>query len=322
MADLKDRISRILTMIPYLQKHPGIKVADLAAYIGCEPEQILTDLDQVLLCGVPPYLPNDYVSAVVENDRIYISFADHFQRPVNLTFEEALSLSLALGRLPLSRRNRECARSLREKISKALPRNARDAWHEAGKKLEIGRRLDGLDERIALLEQAIEERREVHIAYYTASRDEMTERDVQPWGIIEHDGEWYLVGYCKMRDRELPFRVDRIRTIETLHRVFKPPKSFKIEKYRRPAMYFPSMRDLRVKLHIAPDLARWIKEEHPLGNVRELPDGGLILHISASQPQWILSWVMSHAGKVEIVTPVALRKQMVAACNRAMGNYL
>ena len=321
MSDLSDQLNRILAMIPYIQDHPGIRVAELAEYIGCTPERIVSDLDAVLLCGVPPYLPNDYVSVVVENDRIHIAFADHFRRPVNLTFEEALSLSLALARLPLSKPNREAARSLRSKISAALPRSARRAWKKAARQVQVGALSRGVRERVALLEQAVEERRVAHVEYYTAGRDEMTSRDVRPYGIIEHDGEWYMVAHCELRDRELPFRVDRMRRVELGEKTFEPPRAFDIEKYRRPTMYFPTSRDIRVKLRIAPELARWMRGERPLGRTRALPDGGMMLHMSVSHSEWILSWVMAHAGQVELLAPVALRRKLVERCKRTAGNY-
>jgi len=321
VSELSDQLNRILAMIPYIQDHPGLRVAELADYLGCAPEQAIADLDAVLLCGVPPYLPSDYVSVVVENDRIYIAFADHFRRPVNLTLEEALGLTLALDRLPLSKPNRKAAQSLRAKIAAALPSGTRKAWRKAARQVQVGELSRGVRERVAVLEQAVEESRVVHIEYYTAGRDEMTSRDVRPYGIIEHDGEWYLVGHCELRDRELPFRVDRVRAVEMLDRTFEPPKSFNREKYSRKTMYFRTSRDIRVKLRIAPDLARWLKGERPLGRMKTLPDGGLILYMSVSQPEWILSWVMSHAGQVELLAPVALRRMLVKRCEMALEAY-
>jgi proteasome accessory factor C len=318
---MSDQLTRILVMIPYIQRHPGIAVQELARYLDTTPETILADLDAVLLCGAPPYLPNDYIGVVLEGDRIYLSFAEHFKRPVNLTFEEALSLNLALRTLPLTRRGLEAAGRLQRKMVALLPAGARSLWRTARRQVEAGPRHPEVQARVALLEQAIEERREVHLEYYTASRDEMTERDVRPYGLIEHGGEWYLVGHCLLRDRELPFRVDRIRRASLLERAFEAPASFDIEKYRRPQMYFPTSRDLRVKLRIAPELARWVREEHPAGKIRALPDGSVILHLSVSQPQWIIAWVMAHAGKVELLAPEALRRQVAEACRKAAEVY-
>ena len=124
-----------------------------------------------------------------------------------------------------------------------------------------------------------------------------------------------------LRDAERPFRVDRIRKLALLDTTFGPPAGFDIEKYRTDEMYFPSRRDLRVKLKIAPALARWIREEQPVKRIRELPGGGLILHLSVSQPEWIISWVMAHAGEVELLAPEALRKKLAAACRETLRNY-
>lgn len=308
-------------MVPYIRSHPGIRVTDLAKYLGCGPETILADLDALLLCGVPPYLPNDYIGVVLEGGRIHLSFAEHFKRPVNLTFEEALSLNLALRRLPLARGRYDAAKKLRRKVLALLPRGSLGMWREARRRLDVGSARWALQERIGLLEQAIESRREVRLEYFTASRDEMTTRDVRPYGLIEHYGEWYLIGYCLLRDRELPFRVDRIRRLEMLKGTFDIPAGFAIEKYRRPNMYFPSSRDMRVALRIAPELARWVIEEAPTGRIRKQPDGGLLLYLSVSQPQWVISWVMSHAGKVEVLSPEALRRQVAEACRGALERY-
>ena len=58
----------------------------------------------------------------MEGDRIHLSFAEQFRRPVNLTFQEALSLNLALRSLPLTRRGRGAAEQLQRKIMAILPR--------------------------------------------------------------------------------------------------------------------------------------------------------------------------------------------------------
>ena len=321
MPDAKERLTRILTMIPYIRQHPGVRVQELAGYLDCRPETILADLNAVLLCGVPPYLPDDYVSVVVDGDRIHVAFAEHFRRPVNLTFQEALSLILALQHLPLTRRSREVAEALRKKILDILPSGTRKVLRSARRRMNVGPLHRGVQQRVALLQQAVEERREVRMRYYTASRDELTERDFRPYGIIEHNGEWYVVGHCLLRDKERPFRVDRIRQMMLLDTTFDPPASFNIEKYRGAQMYFPTRRDLRVKLRIAPELAKWVREEQPAGKLRELPDGSLILHLSVSQPEWIISWVLAHADQVELLTPEALRKKISAACRKALKNY-
>src|SRR5208282_2331235 len=118
-------------------------------------ETILANLDTVLLCSMPPYLPNDYIGIVLEGDRIYLSFTEHFRRPVNLTFEETLSLNLALKRLPLARHGLEAAEQLQQKMLALLPSGAQSQWRAARRQLEAGPLPREIQNRIALLEQAI-----------------------------------------------------------------------------------------------------------------------------------------------------------------------
>jgi len=321
MSDVAERVTRILTIIPYVREHQGIRISELAARLRCPPETIVADLNAALLCGVPPYLPSDYVSVVMEGDRIHVAFAEHFQRPVNLTFQEAVSLIIALRHLPTDQRGLEARRALERKILDLLPGASAEVLRSARREVNVGSLHRGVAERVGVLQRAIEERREVRMEYYTASRDEMTARTLRPFGIIEHDGEWYVVGHDLLRDAERPFRVDRIRQLKILDSTFEFPRDFDIERYRAPRMYFPTRRDIRVKLRVSPDVERWLREEPPIGRISKLPDGSAIVHLSVSQPQWIVSWVMARAGQVELLAPEALRKKVAAACRAALRKY-
>jgi len=62
-----------------------------------------------------------------------------------------------------------------------------------------------------LLTKAMQERRSVHITYYTASRDECAARLVDPYHLHFRDGAWYRSGYCPWRREVRIFAVDLIR---------------------------------------------------------------------------------------------------------------
>lgn len=317
----RKRLMRILAMIPYIRKHPGVRVTDLAKFLGCKPETVLGDLNAVPMCGVPPYLPDDLIGVVMEGQRIRVTFADYFRRPVSLTFQEALSLIFALDQMPTTLQGRAEAEALRDRILDIASGDRPQAVRSAGRRVKAGPLGRGVAERMALLQQAAEERREVHMEYYTAGRDELTVRDVRPYGLLEHGGAWYVVAHCLLRGDERPFRVDRIRSLELLDRRFRRKPRFNIEKYRSTGMYSRSRRDHNVQLKIAPEYARWIRDEQPPGRVRELPDGSIILRLSVRQPEWIVSWVMAHAGQVELLSPDGLRKEVAKACRKALKHY-
>ena len=309
-------------MIAYVRRRPeGVPLDELAAYLGCSREDVALDIDAALLCGAPPYLPSDYVNAGVEGDRVFISFADHIARPIALTIQESLGLLLALRSLPVGMAEYETVTALRQKILGLLPGKSRRDVRRIGRRIRLGGRRGRHGRTINMLERAIAQRREAHIEYYTASRDAMSERDFRPYGLIEHDGHWYAVGWCLMRQRELPFRVDRIRSISLTKREFTLPQDFDIEKYSLPEMFFPTKRGVRVTIRLAPELVRWVREERLNAEMRPTADGGALLGIRVSHPEWLVAWTLQHGSLAEIVAPEDLRNRMREYCDATLAVY-
>ena len=88
-----DRLGRMLVVVPYLVQHPGTPLGEVAALFDVASEQLRRDLDLLFMSGLPPYGPGDLIDVDVdEDDRIWITMADHFARPLRLTRSEALAL--------------------------------------------------------------------------------------------------------------------------------------------------------------------------------------------------------------------------------------
>jgi hypothetical protein len=61
-----------------------------------------------------------------------------------------------------------------------------------------------------VIERALEDAHPVKIVYHTAGRGERTERVVEPLRLEERGGARYLIAYCRLRQEESVFRIDRI----------------------------------------------------------------------------------------------------------------
>jgi hypothetical protein len=78
------------------------------------------------------------------------------------------------------------------------------AWPEEGVPVE---------ESTSLIEEALAEGQALQISYYTAGRDELTHRVVEPYRVEWRGPVPYLVGFCHRAQDERVFRLDRIRSI-------------------------------------------------------------------------------------------------------------
>ena len=68
-----DRIRRCLAMVPLIRARPGIRIGELASMFGVADAEIRADITDVLtLCGVPPYLPHNYIVFQIDGDRVRI----------------------------------------------------------------------------------------------------------------------------------------------------------------------------------------------------------------------------------------------------------
>jgi hypothetical protein len=71
-----------------------------------------------------------------------------------------------------------------------------------------------LDEVLALVRDALAQDALLDLEYYTAGRGELTKRTVEPLRLEDRDGAAYLVAYCRLRQDQRVFRVDRIRSAQ------------------------------------------------------------------------------------------------------------
>ena len=94
-------LQRVLAMVPWLGNHSGATKAEVAARFGITLEQLERDLGLIMMVGVPPYSPGDYINIDYEGDTVDVWFAPYFTRPLRLTAAEGLAL-LAAGRALLA----------------------------------------------------------------------------------------------------------------------------------------------------------------------------------------------------------------------------
>jgi proteasome accessory factor C len=322
--DLEESIRRCLALLPLLRRPGGMTMDELARMTGLPADRVLQELgDIVLLCGVPPYYPHNYVGLYVEGDRICARDADQFRRPVRLTLEEALALNLALRAYTRSPEHpfAKAAAGIRDKILSIMPAREREQLGRLERSVDVRVQEGPVERKIAKLREAMAKNLVCHLVYYTAGRHELNERDVRPYGLVEHRGTWYLVAHCEKRDREIPFRVDRIRSIELLDRGYDVPDDFDVARYRRDEMYVPGAEDLTVRVRFDAEVARWIKESSPRGTVRPGPKGTVIRTLKTNQPRWVVDWVLQYAPHAEILEPASVRELMRTVCREVLEAY-
>lgn len=309
-----ERLRRVLAIVPWIVAHNGVPLSEVADRFGLSEAELTADLEVVWMVGLPPYTPDSLVEVVIEDGRVWIHYADFFQRPLRLTPPQALALLASADALlgvpgtdpegPLARGLAKLAATLGVEVDQAVEVDLGTAEAEV------------LDR----LRRAIDDRRQVALSYYSFGRDAHTEREVAPWRLFAHGGAWYLYGWCGQADGERVFRVDRITGAEVLDR---PASRLPEDGNDALATFQPQPGDPRVTLELSP-AASWVSEYYPVEAVEHRPDGSQRVTLVVAAAAWLDRLLLRLGPEVRIVAadgiPDAQRRQ-AAAAQRVLARY-
>jgi predicted DNA-binding transcriptional regulator YafY len=135
------------------------------------------------------------------------------------------------------------------------------------------------------LAEAVLQRRQVRIQYWTASRDAMSERVIDPCHLASIDGTFYLVAWCHLRKAIRMFAPGRIRALEPTGETFDIPPDFKIGDFFVGTFKVISDSGLpmqTVRLRFAPSAAKYVREKirHPSQRLEKNDDDSVVLQMS------------------------------------------
>lgn len=133
--------------------------------------------------------------------------------PVNFSPAEALAVAIALADSPSP--FSAAGRSARNKVLAAMSADDLEATRSMAERVRrYSRPTSGDAPRVPLtVQRAITEQLVVAIDYLDR-RSVATWREVEPVGVLSLDDDWYLVGWCRLRDDARTFRLDRVRGAE------------------------------------------------------------------------------------------------------------
>ena len=175
--------------------------------------------------------------------------------------------------------------------------------------------------RLGKLEAAISKQRTVKFRYWSISRDELAERTVNPYALLNDNGAWYVVGNDLERDDMRTFRVSRIRGdirfATRRERDFRIPADFDIDLYRaRPPWQVGDIVG-EARIEVAGDTAWWV--ERVYGESGRIEDGVFVTRYS-SLPL-LGSWVLRQDGRAVPLEPAGLRKEVAESLRRIRDRH-
>ncbi|MEK4240952.1 WYL domain-containing protein [Janibacter sp. FSL W8-0316] len=306
------RVERLLTMVPWLVGRQGIEISRAAEGLGISEDQLKKDLDLLFVCGYGP-MTDELIEVSYEGGRVFVTNADTIARPLRLSVDEAISLIVGLRSLSALGAGEsgavERALAKLEEVAGSIPGVERvmvvDDDTEAGRTRSV-------------LQDALSAGRRVHLTYHVPSRDERTERDVDPMRLARVEGHWYLEGWCHRAQDVRLFRTDRIESVEVLDVPSEPPADA-VRRDLSAGAYQRGEGDLPVTLRLAPS-AHWVAEYYPVTS-RETSGEDLVVTLPTSNEGFLRRLVLRLGGAAQVVAPEVARTAVAEAARESLAAY-
>ena len=176
-----ERLRRLLVMLPWLMERGEVPVAEMAARFELSEAELIGDLELAALCGLPPFI-DEMIDVFIDEGMVHAGVPRLFTRPLRLTAPEGFAL-LTSGRaamqLPGADPDGALARAL-DKLAGVLG--------DDGVVVDVPQ-----PPATAELAAAVKDSAQLAVTYWSANRDEATEREITPRSIFLDRGYWYVI---------------------------------------------------------------------------------------------------------------------------------
>jgi proteasome accessory factor B len=254
-------------------------------------------------------LPAGYL---IEKDEFYLPDLKLPPEDLALLYVSG-SAALAGGRFPYAR---DLAHALNKLSFAARAPGASEAAAVAARSLSAGDFAEGAPSGLVEeLSRAVAHKKRVHLAYRGAERRERTERDVDPYGLFQQGGAWYLVGWCHLRAAIRTFHVTRIESLgvnaaSPRSADFAPRGDFSLAAHatREPWEYqkHPPVR-CRIRLDSGAS-AEVLASFGPRARAED-EGSGAVVEVEATNTEGLLRHVLALGEQAEVLAPKALRER-------------
>ncbi len=318
MAASKDRLSRLLDLVPYLLSRPAIGLTEVAADFAVTEQQLRDDLQLLFLCGLPGYGPGDLIDMSLDGDTVTVTYDAGIDRPLRLTSDEAFALLVALRALA-----EVPGLSAGAAVASAMVKLEAAVQPGAHADVDVAARVQvrtHANERVMwTVSAALERGRALDLTYYSATEDVVTERVVDPIRLILVRGSAYLEAWCRLANGVRLFHIDRIDAASELAEAARVPGD--LDNHAEwDGNFRPGEDSVLVVLRVGQH-SRWIAEYYPCEEVSAEADGTWNLTLRATNVAWARRLVLSLVDDVEILEPAELAHAVREHASAALARY-
>jgi proteasome accessory factor C len=319
MAEPKaqDKLAFLLSLVPYLVDHDRVSVTEVSEHFGVTPERIRDAVRLIGVSGIPgettQYQHGDLFDIAWDdfeyNDQIVLTNRVAIDDSPRFSAREAAALIAGLQYLSAlpEHADRAAIATLMAKLSRGSTGSPSSVTVESTE----------TDETLALIRESVATGVQIEFDYRGA-RGENEHRRVDPLRIESMDADWYLRGWCHLREGVRTFRFDRISN----PRITTEPITFRAKDVPLPENLFEgSEQDLVVTIDVAAAASSLLADYIPDGAVTTETDGRMRTTIRVSHYHGLKRLLATMSGVAFVVEPAEARHAVAEWAEAGAARY-
>ena len=301
-----NRLDRLTAILIQLQSKRIVKSQEIAERFEISLRTVYRDIRSLELAGVP---------ILSEAGIGYSLMKDYRLPPVQFTTEEAVAFFTAdkiLAKFGGNQTKKHFESGL-YKIKSVLNPHEKELLDDANDYISIEENQyisDTSSVKISEVLSAVIDKNIIKIKYFSAQNYEENWREIEPIGLYNQTNNWYLIGWCRLRNDYRNFRLDRMREFEKLTKRFEQ-KHPKISAF----LTKTAQEHLLTKIVIRIDIKayQYLRNQHfYMGFVSEHQiDDQIEMSFLSSNLHGFAHWFMLIGKDADILEPISLKEMVL-----------
>lgn len=298
------KIDRLISIIMILNNKERVTAKELSEKFEVSTKTIQRDIDTIEMAGIPivSYKGHEGGYGIIDSYRV---------DKASMTKNEIELLKSLLGGINESYKNKEVLSLINKftaiEVNKGENRNNFiidfSRWGKSGE----------LTDKINILDNAIIKRRYIKFDYNNIN-GESSNRKIEPYKIIFKALNWYIYGYCTLRNEMRVFKVSRIKNLESLDEEFISREVRAKDLFKE-----PELETIEIIFKVKKEARILLEDNFPTYEVINEDDKTIIIKINTPYNNWLYNMILGFGDNIEVLEPKFLREKIISKI-KAMNN--
>jgi proteasome accessory factor C len=312
-----DKLAFLLALVPYLMDHDRVSVSEVATHFGVPEAEIRDAVNLIAVSGIPgatgTYQHNDLFDVAwddfLDNDQIVLTNLVAIDESPRFSGREAAALIAGLQYLSALPENTD-----RGAIATLMAKLSRGA---SAAPTQLAVEDTATDATLAVIRESVAAGVQVEFNY-RGSRGATERRRVDPLRIESLDADWYVRGWCHLREAVRTFRLDRI---SDPRRTDEPITHHKQDVALPDALFEGSLDDLQVTLELSASALPLLEDYIRDSPVTMVADNRARTVIRVSHLHGLKRLIAGMPGVVTVVEPQEARDAVAEWATAGAAQY-